>query len=113
VAQVSARHSEHTYRISALRLAQPVEQAQHGQFVVVEIVFGAGAPNTQVTQVMRAVLRVSSAMFEALTFPKSTNFKRVTQEQFDDALYKVKHRPRKCLGYKTPTRYSSDSKSGL
>ncbi len=35
-------------------------------------------------------------------FPKSTNFRKVTQGQVDDALYKLNHRPRKCLGYKTP-----------
>ena len=35
-------------------------------------------------------------------FPKSTDFRKVTQSQVDQALYRLNHRPRKCLGYKTP-----------
>jgi transposase, IS30 family len=35
-------------------------------------------------------------------FPKKTNFLKVTEQQLADALYALNHRPRKCLGYKTP-----------
>jgi IS30 family transposase len=35
-------------------------------------------------------------------FPKKTNLLKVTQEQVNDAVYCLNHRPRKCLGYRTP-----------
>jgi transposase, IS30 family len=35
-------------------------------------------------------------------FPKDTNLKLVTDEQVDDAVNALNHRPRKCLGWKTP-----------
>jgi IS30 family transposase len=35
-------------------------------------------------------------------FPKKTSFLKVTQEQVNDAVYRLNHRPRKCLGYRTP-----------
>lgn len=35
-------------------------------------------------------------------FPKKTNFLKVSQHEVDDALYLLNHRPRKCLGYRTP-----------
>ena len=35
-------------------------------------------------------------------FPKKTNFLKVHQHEVDDALYLLNHRPRKCLGYRTP-----------
>jgi IS30 family transposase len=35
-------------------------------------------------------------------FPKGTNLKLVTDEQVEDAVYALNHRPRKCLGWKTP-----------
>jgi transposase, IS30 family len=35
-------------------------------------------------------------------FPKKTNFLKVTEQELADALYALNHRPRKCLGYKTP-----------
>lgn len=35
-------------------------------------------------------------------FPKSTNFLQVKQDEVNEAVYKLNHRPRKCLGYKTP-----------
>jgi transposase, IS30 family len=35
-------------------------------------------------------------------FPKSTNLRRITQIEVDDAVYALNHRPRKCLGYLTP-----------
>ncbi len=35
-------------------------------------------------------------------FPKKTNLLLVTQHQVDDAVYRLNHRPRKCLGYRTP-----------
>lgn len=35
-------------------------------------------------------------------FPKKTNLLKVTQHQVNDAVYCLNHRPRKCLGYRTP-----------
>lgn len=35
-------------------------------------------------------------------FPKHTNLRNITQEQVDEAVYRLNHRPRKCLGYRTP-----------
>lgn len=35
-------------------------------------------------------------------FPKETNLKNVSQETLQTAIDKLNHRPRKCLGYKTP-----------
>jgi transposase, IS30 family len=35
-------------------------------------------------------------------FPKNTNLLKVTQDQVNDAVYRLNHRPRKCLGYRTP-----------
>lgn len=35
-------------------------------------------------------------------FPKSTNFLRVSHEEVNEAVYRLNHRPRKCLGYRTP-----------
>ncbi len=35
-------------------------------------------------------------------FPKSTNLRKVTQHEVDDAVYRLNHRPRKCLNYRTP-----------
>ncbi|MDY7538068.1 IS30 family transposase [Undibacterium sp. 5I1] len=35
-------------------------------------------------------------------FPKNTNFKEITQAQLQRAVNQLNHRPRKCLGYRTP-----------
>lgn len=35
-------------------------------------------------------------------FPKKTSFLKVSQHEVDDAVYLLNHRPRKCLGYRTP-----------
>ena len=35
-------------------------------------------------------------------FPKHSSLLNVTDEQVNDALYRLNHRPRKCLGYRTP-----------
>ena len=35
-------------------------------------------------------------------FPKNTNLLKVGQDQVNDAIYHLNHRPRKCLGYRTP-----------
>ena len=35
-------------------------------------------------------------------FPKKTNFLKVSQHEVCDAVYMLNHRPRKCLGYRTP-----------
>ena len=35
-------------------------------------------------------------------FPKQSNLLKVTQHQVDEAVHRLNHRPRKCLGYRTP-----------
>lgn len=35
-------------------------------------------------------------------FPKGCNLAEFTQEQVDEAVHRLNHRPRKCLGWKTP-----------
>ena len=35
-------------------------------------------------------------------FPKGSSLLKVTQDEVNDALYSLNHRPRKCLGYQTP-----------
>lgn len=35
-------------------------------------------------------------------FPKSTDFLRVSHEEVNEAVYRLNHRPRKCLGCRTP-----------
>lgn len=35
-------------------------------------------------------------------FPKATNLLKVTQDEVNEAVYRLNHRPRKCLGYLTP-----------
>ena len=35
-------------------------------------------------------------------FPKKTDLRKVTLEEVNDAVYKRNHKPRKCLGYRTP-----------
>ena len=35
-------------------------------------------------------------------FPKGMNLRNITQSEVDNAVYALNHRPRKCLGYKTP-----------
>lgn len=35
-------------------------------------------------------------------FPKHTSLLNITHEQVDEAVYRLNHRPRKCLGYRTP-----------
>ncbi len=35
-------------------------------------------------------------------FPKSTNLRKVAQHEVQDAVYRLNHRPRKCLNYRTP-----------
>jgi transposase, IS30 family len=34
-------------------------------------------------------------------FPKGTNFNNVSDDEVNDVVYKLNHRPRKCLNYKT------------
>jgi transposase, IS30 family len=35
-------------------------------------------------------------------FPKNMSLRNISQADVDDAVYKLNHRPRKCLGYRTP-----------
>ena len=35
-------------------------------------------------------------------FPKKSNLLRVSKSEVDEAVHRLNHRPRKCLGYRTP-----------
>ena len=35
-------------------------------------------------------------------FPKKTNLLKVNQDEVNEAVYRMNHRPRRCLGYRTP-----------
>ena len=39
-------------------------------------------------------------------FPKGTNFTNVTEEQLNAVLELINHRPRKCLGFRSPCEFA-------
>jgi len=45
-------------------------------------------------------------------FPKGSDFRQVTDEALAEAVQKINHRPRKCLGYRTPHQVFNSAKSG-
>lgn len=45
-------------------------------------------------------------------FPKGSDFRNVTQETLASAVKKLNHRPRKCLGYRTPHEVFHEAKRG-
>lgn len=45
-------------------------------------------------------------------FPKGMDFRNVTEESLAEAVKKLNHRPRKCLGYRTPHDVFMDAKRG-
>ena len=45
-------------------------------------------------------------------FPKGYDFTKVTDEELAEAVRKINHRPRKCLGYRTPHQVFNSAKSG-
>jgi len=45
-------------------------------------------------------------------FPKGSSFKNMTDEELAEAVRKINHRPRKCLGYRTPHEVFNSAKSG-
>jgi IS30 family transposase len=45
-------------------------------------------------------------------FPKGSNFKSMTDETLAEAVRKINHRPRKCLGYRTPHEVFNLAKAG-
>ncbi len=45
-------------------------------------------------------------------FPKGMDFKTVTQKILAEAVKKLNHRPRKCLGYRTPHEVFQEAKRG-
>lgn len=45
-------------------------------------------------------------------FPKGSDFGKVTQETLAAAVKKLNHRPRKCLGYRTPHEVFLEAKRG-
>jgi len=45
-------------------------------------------------------------------FPKGSSFRNMTDQALADAVKKINHRPRKCLGYKTPHEVFNSAKSG-
>ncbi|MDQ6982776.1 MAG: IS30 family transposase [Mariprofundus sp.] len=45
-------------------------------------------------------------------FPKGSSFEDMTDEELAEAVRKINHRPRKCLGYRTPHEVFNSAKSG-
>jgi IS30 family transposase len=45
-------------------------------------------------------------------FPKGMDFRNVTEKSLAEAVKKLNHRPRKCLGYRTPHEVFQDAKRG-
>lgn len=45
-------------------------------------------------------------------FPKGSDFRNVTEETLASAVKKLNHRPRKCLGYRTPHEVFQEAKRG-
>ena len=45
-------------------------------------------------------------------FPKGINFQTVSEEELDQIVKKVNHRPRKCLDYRTPHEVFNQASSG-
>ncbi len=44
--------------------------------------------------------------------PKGSNFTKITDKALAEAVRKINHRPRKCLGYRTPHEVFNSAKSG-
>ncbi len=45
-------------------------------------------------------------------FPTGTDFSRVSEDELNRAVKRINHRPRKCLGYRTPYEVMRDALSG-
>jgi len=45
-------------------------------------------------------------------FPKGTDFSQVSEDELNRAVRRLNHRPRKCLGYRTPYEVMRDALSG-
>ncbi|MGD9663446.1 MAG: IS30 family transposase [Porticoccaceae bacterium] len=45
-------------------------------------------------------------------FPKGTDFSRVSEDELNRAVKRLNHRPRKCLGYRTPYEVMREALSG-
>ena len=45
-------------------------------------------------------------------FPKGCDLSRVTDQMLAEAVRKLNHRPRKCLGYRTPHEVFNSARSG-
>jgi IS30 family transposase len=45
-------------------------------------------------------------------FPKGTDFSKVSEDELNRAVKRLNHRPRKCLGYRTPYEVMRDALSG-
>lgn len=45
-------------------------------------------------------------------FPKGSDFTKITDEALAEAVRKINHRPRKCLGYRTPHEVFNSARSG-
>ena len=46
------------------------------------------------------------------TFPKGTDFSRVSDKRLANVVHRLNNRPRKCLGYRTPAEIVSQTLSG-
>jgi IS30 family transposase len=45
-------------------------------------------------------------------FPKGADFRNVTEEALASVVNKLNHRPRKCLGYRTPHEVFQEARRG-
>lgn len=45
-------------------------------------------------------------------FPRGSNFRKITEEAIKKAVERINNRPRKCLGYRTPTEVFTAAQSG-
>jgi IS30 family transposase len=45
-------------------------------------------------------------------FPKGTDFSQVSEDELNRAVKRLNHRPRKCLGYRTPYEVMRDALGG-
>ncbi len=83
----------------------------HGIFDIGALLWGGGAPMREDDYRPRACARIGAGergLNENTNgllrqyFPKGTDLHNITPVQVQDAAHALNHRPRKCLGYKTP-----------
>jgi IS30 family transposase len=45
-------------------------------------------------------------------FPKGTDFSKISEKELAAVVRKINHRPRKCLGYRSPHEVFQEAKRG-